>query len=178
MALMAGLLLPTLHGGAPAPTLLSDSPFLPPGFEPPGQPGQAAPEPEQPGAYEFRGVYELGGTYHYHVFNSREKQGQWLTEETAESKGFRIVGFDPESDSLALEVAGKRLDLQLVQTSNDPLPLKLARPATGQQAVEENTPTRLPRRRVVRPVRRRSTDSTQQPARRTVARPRPNPSNR
>jgi len=138
------------------PSILEKSPFLPPDFQPPGRPGQATPEKKGSGQLEFRGVYELGGIYHYNLYDAKEKKGYWVTEATAADKGFDIVEFDPEKYSLVLMVDGEPTDLSLVETSNQPMQIQGMKSTSP--AVKRGTPTTQPsqraRRRVIRPTSR------------------------
>lgn len=178
------LLLPVLAGTlagdvAKTPTLLGKSPFLPPGFTPPGQAAGKPPAPAvQTGQYEFRGVYELNEVYYFNLYNTRERKGKWLNDSgidhgEPEDADYRIVDFDPESDELVVQMEGQTLNLSLVEPSDKPMPVqtapapKVAQPK--QQAKPENT--RNTRRRVIRPVNRNRTTNTNRPVRRRVIRP-------
>jgi hypothetical protein len=158
-----------------APTLVSDSPFLPPGFQPPGNPSTPVTPPATSSQYEFRGVYQLGGVYHYNLYNVRERKASWVTKQDTGDTGLEILSFDPEENALALEAGGETLSLTLIATSNTTLPVQTA-PATP--AVNPATPATKPatttsvRRRVIRPTTRTgSSNSSTAPARRRIIRP-------
>lgn len=157
-----------------APTLVTKSPFLPPGFQPPGQPGQAAEPPPKQAAYEFRGVYQLGGTYYFNLYNKSEKKGSWIAGLDGGNETLDIVDFDPEGNELVIHVAGEELNLNLIETSDKPMPLANARAASkSSRTVKQATASKrrnAVRRRVIRPSsRNRNTPST--PGRRRVIRP-------
>lgn len=157
-----------------APTLVSKSPFLPPGFQPPGTPGKAAPPPATTSQFEFRGVYQLGGTYHYNLYNVRERKAFWVTKQDTGDTGLEILSFDPDENTLALEAGGESLSLTLIATSNTTLPVQTA-PATptvnpDTPAVTRPTPTPV-RRRVIRPTSRAGSTPTTSPSRRRIIRP-------
>ncbi|NDV62500.1 hypothetical protein G0Q06_08565 [Puniceicoccales bacterium CK1056] len=154
-------------------SLVSNSPFLPPGFQPPGTPGQPATPPATSNQYEFRGVYQLSGTYYYNLYDVRERKGSWVTKQDANEKDMRILSFDRESNELAIDVAGKTLSLALVETSDRTLPVQTAQATAQPAAKAATTPTtKQPvRRRVIRPTSRASRSSSPNTARRRVIRP-------
>lgn len=163
---------------ASSPTIVTNSPFLPPGFSPPGGAGAASDLPAAPGQYEFRGVYKLGGIYYFNLFNKRENKGSWVNENSTADDLPRIIRYDLEEDLLVVDVAGEQSSLSLIETSNRPMALVSSRPATPQTKpatpattsprATTNTPTR---RRVIRPVTR--TQAADAAARRPVNQPNP-----
>jgi hypothetical protein len=169
-----------LASAAGPPSLVTHSPFLPPGFQPPGQsaaPGQAQPPPQR-GTYEFRGVYQLDGAFYFHLYNLREQKGKWLTLDGSREDSVEILEFDPDNNELALRIDGESQNLSLIQTSDRSLPVQTAptparvtQPAPGTAPGAANIPVR---RRVIRPTTR--TGENPSPViRRPVVNP--NPSN-
>jgi hypothetical protein len=163
-------------GGESAPSIVSKSPFLPPGFQPPGggTAGTAA-QPPQARQYEFRGVYQLDGRYFFNLYNTREQKGSWVTKEDSGEDTPRIIEFDLENDMLVLDSSGKRISLNLVETSDKVLPLSVNRPTTpaakpATTPATRTTPQRTApaRRRVIRPANRSSTDSSPTSRRRVI----------
>lgn len=146
------------------PSLVTNSPFLPPGFQPPGTSGSATEAPPPSASqFEFRGVYQLGGTYYFNIYNLRERQGSWITENAVAEDDLRVVSFDPEENLLVLNVAGEQTRVSLIQTSDRSLPVQTAArtqvtPANNEQA---SPAQRQPvRRRVIRPSVRTSNNSS------------------
>jgi hypothetical protein len=160
------------------PTLITKSPFLPPGFEPPGRPGQAADPPPKQAAYEFRGVYQLGGMYYFNLYNKSEDKGSWIAGLDGGNESLEIVDFDPDGNELVINVAGERLNLDLIETSDRSIPIAGAKPATTTNRTVQRTTRTVNRdspvrRRVIRPASRGN--PTDAPGRRRVIRPRSNP---
>jgi hypothetical protein len=160
------------------PTLITKSPFLPPGFQPPGRPGQAVEPPPKQAAYEFRGVYELGGTYYFNLYNKSESKGSWIAGLDGGNESLEIVDFDPAGNELVISVDGEELNLSLIETSDKPMPVAGAKPAptstrTVQRATTTTSRSNPVRRRVIRPSTRGGNDNSS-PARRRVIRPNPN----
>ena len=160
------------------PTLVTKSPFLPPGFSPPGSVGSAETPPASVSQYQFRGVYQMEGQYYFNLYNTRDKKGSWVTEATSGGDTPQVVSFDLEGDVLVVESAGKQLSLTMVETSNRPMPLPTVRRtstptvAKATQPGGQATPTPT-RRRVIRPTTR---TKTQAPARRpTIPANKPTP---
>lgn len=155
------------------PTLLEKSPFLPPGFQPPGGAGAAAAPAAQAGQFEFRGVYQLGGEYFFNLYNTRERKGSWVSKNASGEETPKIIEFDLENDVLVVDSSGQRLSLNLVETSDNPMPLSANRPVTtpspttlpatpAATAEQRTTPAR---RRVIRPSTRPASTTTAAPRR-------------
>lgn len=161
-----------LTGAESTLSLVANSPFLPPGFQPPGTPGKPAAPAATSNQYEFRGVYQLGETYYYNIYNVRERKGSWITRQDAGEMDIDVLSFDRETNELAIDVAGETVSLALAETSDRTLPVNTA-PATTQPATTEAKPAvRQPvRRRVIRPTTRASRSSSSNTARRRVIRP-------
>jgi hypothetical protein len=145
---------------ATAPSILTHSPFLPPGFQPPGGAGTTTDAPASPSQYEFHGVYQLGGLYYFHLYNTRERKGSWTSKEASGGDQPRIVEFDKERDTLVIEVSGERVSLNLMETSDQPMamarvsrPPQAAKAAATEPGAEQPGP---PRRRIIRPTIRPS----------------------
>ncbi|MEX0325240.1 MAG: hypothetical protein AB3N33_04040 [Puniceicoccaceae bacterium] len=171
------LLLPAVLLAGPAfaneesggPTIITQSPFLPPDFNPPGSGAGDPSMPASASQYEFRGVYQMGGQYYFNLYNTRDKSGTWVTEKESGGDSPRIVRFDLDEDILVVEVSGERVNLELVETSDRPMPVANAprrapatRPAQAPTTrTTEARPTTTPvRRRVIRPSTRNPTSST------------------
>lgn len=161
-------------------SLISDSPFLPPGFEPPGSGSPiGGPPPITSSEYEFHGVYQLGGVYYYNLFNLRERKGSWVSERKP-LEDVRIISFDPADNLLVVNVGGEQSNLSLIQTSDRPMPVQTAPRARVTTANNKSTEAeaRQPvRRRVIRPSVRTSTNASAAAAarRRVINRSNSNP---
>jgi hypothetical protein len=168
------------NGSPEAPTIVTDSPFLPPGFEPPGQPGRAPDRPQAPGEYQFRGVYQLNNQYYFQLYNVREQSGQWITRDPAPDSPIQILEFNPGSNTLSLRVDDRILELALASTSDQPLPIRTASAKAEPAAREPASKTarrpevrRPARRRVIRPRSRTPETSSATAERRRVVRRNP-----
>jgi hypothetical protein len=161
-------------GESGPPTIVTKSPFLPPDFNPPGGAGAAgAAAPASASQYEFRGVYQMEGTYYFNLYNTRDRKGTWVTENAAGTDAPRIIRYDRQEDVLEVDVAGERVSLNMVETSNKPLPMantRPARPKPAQATTAANASQKQPsrpttvRRRVIRPTtRNQSTSSARRP---------------
>lgn len=143
-----------------APTIITDSPFLPPDFSPPGGAGGDPSIPASASIYEFHGFYQMGGQYYFNVYNTRDKKGTWVTESQSGGDMPKIVSFNLDEDVLVVELAGERVSLELVQTSDRTMPVASAprtspttRPATTTRSTSQGSTTPV-RRRVIRPTSR------------------------
>ena len=154
-------------------SLVSNSPFLPPGFQPPGNPGKPATPAATTSQYEFRGVYQLSGTYYYNLYNVRESKGSWISDQEADDLELRILSFDRETNELAVDLAGKTVNLALIETSDRTLPVQTAPAAVQPTTTTQTKPaTKQPtRRRVIRPTTRSGNSNSGNTARRRVIRP-------
>ena len=161
--------------GGTVPSILRNSPFLPPGFQPPGGSQVSTEIPVSSSQFEFHGVYQLGGQYYFNLYNKRENRGNWMSR-NEEINGFpRIVRYNPDEDLLTVEVAGEQVALQMIETTDKPMPLaagaapQRVTPPAASQGAPRPTP---PRRRVIRPTSR--TDSTSTARRPVIRRSTPN----
>jgi hypothetical protein len=167
-----------------APSIVENSPFLPPGFQPPGgTAGASASAPAQTGDFEFRGVYQLEGQYFFNLYNTRERKGSWVSKEASGDETPKILEFDLAKDLLVVDSSGQKVSLNLVQTSDNPLPLSVNRPPAtpaqpttlpAQPAATARQRTTPARRRVIRPTTRPSSGESATPRR--VIRPTSQPS--
>lgn len=169
------LLLPALaltQAQASSSSIVTKSPFLPPGFTPPGGRGSTAAAPASSGQFQFKGVYQLRGEYYFNLYNVREKKGSWLRKGENRDGQPRVINYQREADVLVVEAGGKQLSLDLIETSDRPIPLPnpapTARKVTPVKKPQTNTPgtSTTTRRRVIRPSTRTTRQAT--PTRRTT----------
>ena len=138
-----------------APSILDRSPFLPPGFEPPRSSTQRRTnQPQQRKNYEFRGVYQLAGEYHFLVSEARSRDGDWVSlRNTKPEVDFEIRDYDPQTQTLTLFANNKTEELTLASVEANPTPM----PVTGQPKVStqpKQGSDKKPVRRTIRPTRR------------------------
>jgi hypothetical protein len=169
------MMLPALalaQGNATSSSIVAKSPFLPPGFTPPGGQGSTAGAPATSGQFQFKGVYQLGGEYYFNLYNVREKKGSWLRRGEDKEGQPRVINYQREADVLVVESEGKQLSLDLIETSDKPIPLPnpapTARKVTPVKKPETTTSgtSTTTRRRVIRPSTRTTRQAT--PTRRTT----------
>ena len=101
MLSMAPLVVLSRESGSGAPSIVAKSPFLPPGFQPPGTGGSPAASTGPAPQFEFRGVYKLDGVYFFNLYNTRERRGSWVKKGAGISGFPRIVEYDEVEDLLA-----------------------------------------------------------------------------
>ena len=169
------MLLPLLAlpvAGSEHSSIVAKSPFLPPGFTPPGGGGSAAGAPATSGQFQFKGVYQLRGEYFFNLYNVQEKKGSWLRRGENKDGQPRIINYQQEEDVLVVESGGKQLSLEMIQTSDRPIPLpnpaptaRKVTPVKKPQTSTSDTSTTT-RRRVIRPSTRVTRPTT--PTRRTT----------
>lgn len=168
----------SIECGAAGPSIVENSPFLPPNFQPPGAgrtstAAQAAASAE----YEFRGVYMLEGEYHFNLFNKREQKGTWVGEDDLIDGAPRIVRYSREDNEVIIDLSGRQLTLGMISTSDKVLPVQTAKAPTVRQPSSTSSATtrttQAPvRRRVIRPSTRTTSSSTPSTIRRpTIQRP-------
>lgn len=157
------LLLPALaltQASANSSSIVAKSPFLPPGFTPPGGRGATAAAPASSGQLQFKGVYQLRGEYYFNLYDVREKKGSWLRKGEQKEGQPRIINYQRDSDVLVVESGGKQLSLDMIQTSDKPIPLPNPAPTARKITPVKKTPTTTSRtstntrRRVIRPSTR------------------------
>jgi hypothetical protein len=152
LSLCVGML-GTLTSGTAVPTLLQNSPFIPPDFSPP-QPNRTTRETRTtPNSFEFKGVYELGGQYRFLVKAAQASSGKWV-EAGKSYDDFEVRGYDPESRTLTLFHNDQAEELALAQLEANPTPM----PVSGQPAATAPAPSPGDgsARRVVQPPTRPS----------------------
>ncbi len=148
-------------------SVLTKSPFLPPGF------GREVRTPEVPSGpqqgplsreFEFRGVFQLGDTRQFSIFDRTNNKSRWVGVNEADER-YSVVAYNPADRSITMRAGGRQETLSLMQATDTPLPVGNAKateaPATstggtpaatvnpaGSQAAPR-TPV-VPRRRILR----------------------------
>lgn len=173
--------------GAQDSNLISNSPFLPPGW------GKKAPEPvKEPEVVaqgplsrelEFRGIFEMNGETKFSIFDKTEQKSQWVPLNGATSR-YSIIGFDKPSKSIKIKSGGRVEEIPLLKPNDKPMQVvgsttgTINSPrTTGQINRGRNTPNTtssrvnpnprvnrsgesIPRRRIIRRSTANSTTST------------------
>ena len=110
-----------------ASNLVDNSPFIPEGFN--ASSGEKKTQSKQQSVatrdLEFRGVYSLGGEYHFNIYNKKDQMGEWvrLNDPGAE---YRVLRFDEATTSVQLNLDGETEEIFLKERDNKPLPVQLA----------------------------------------------------
>lgn len=151
---------------AASPSLISDSPFLPPNFSAPST-AQPAPDsgirPDER-YLEFRGVYKLNRSLYFNIHDRRSRTSEWVGLNDSGAT-YKVVQFDETSNEIRILVEGDSTTLSLKEApppSGSPVrtPPPPARPATTERPQVVPSPAnndnardrRIPsRRRVIRP---------------------------
>ena len=143
-----------------APSILDRSPFLPPGFEPPRSSTQRRTKKPQPRKnYEFRGVYQLAGEYHFLVSEARSRDGDWVSlRNNKPDLDIEVRDYDPRTQKLTVFANNKVEELTLASVEANPTPM----PVTGQPKAESASSQKKdkPTRRTIRPTRRSSSSTS------------------
>lgn len=166
LPLLAALASFSIECGAAGPSIVENSPFLPPNFQPPGGGSSSTTaQAAASGEYEFRGVYMLQGQYHFNLYNKREQKGTWVAEDEIKEDAPRVVRYSQDDDEVIIDLGGRQLTLGMVSTSDKVLPVETAKAPVVRQPTSStsstNRTTQAPvRRRVIRPTTRTSTSST------------------
>ncbi|KAF0095180.1 MAG: Cbr-pqn-75 [Puniceicoccaceae bacterium 5H] len=125
------LMVAALLGGScslsAASNLVSNSPFLPQGFNPDSAPAPTVERPQVSSSQlEFQGVYQLNGEYHFLIFNKMDRSSNWVTLNDVEAP-FQVSHYNDRQNEI--EVNGQRLSLiKLPNATGSPVdPLAAAR---------------------------------------------------
>lgn len=147
-------------------SLVENSPFIPPDFNPPSAPVAVRPTTQQASQYTYRGVYQLGQTLFFNIFNASENKAQWIRGDATDNSEIRILDYDLAEDEIEIEISGQTLSLSLAKPSDQPIPVQTqtaqrpaavpAAPAAAPAGPANTTATeeRPVRRRVIRPTTR------------------------
>jgi hypothetical protein len=111
-----------------AETLESSNPFLPPGYGKIETAKKITPVVENgpiSREIEFRGIVQLDGVYQFSVYNKTEQKGYWLRENQSEN-GISIRSFDPENQSITINMNGRSERLTLMSESGAPMPVAVS----------------------------------------------------
>lgn len=137
-------------------SIVEHSPFLPPGFNPPGSAGAQEGTATTQSLYQFKGVYQLGGEYFFHIYDERSQQGSWMSRDSITEGYPRIIQFKEMEDVLVVEMDGEQIQLNMIRGSHKPIPLSNSRPSLRSvqmpgQSGPATTSQPVIRRRVIRP---------------------------
>lgn len=135
-------------------SIVAHSPFLPPDFNPPGSAGSQTEDLATPNQYQFKGVYQLGEDYFFHIYDERAQQGSWLSRDSIIEGYPRIIQFRESEDQLVVEVDGEQLQLTMIHGNSGPIPITGSRSSTRSVRPVNQSPTPQPvtRRNVIRPA--------------------------
>ncbi len=137
--------------GAEPPTLVSNSPFIPADFEAPeDRPTRTArsSRQQQSPQIELRGVYSLGGNFHFNIFDKRENKGSWVAMDDA-GAAFHVLDYDQRTDTVRLQFEGEELQVAMHRPEWKSMPIEVE-----EEEETEERERRPPRRRVVAPPSR------------------------
>lgn len=128
--------------GALESNLVSQSPFLPPGWgkqTAPVKPVEEAPVVQGPlgRELEFRGIFEMGGVTQFSVFDKTTQKGQWITLNGGTDR-FSIVRYNSDKDSIVIQAGGRSEELKLATADDKPIPI------VGQAPPNFSPPTPAP----------------------------------
>ncbi len=163
ISLVAGLLatVATFAGNTPT-SLVVKSPFLPPQFNPPGDAGEAAAVPASNSQFEFRGVYQMNGTFYFHIHDNASRKGQWLSEDMPHpgNLSLHIVAYQMDRDILVIETGNGQVELPMKLQEDASAAHELAVNETEVQASPRGPGAAAPiRRPVIRSQVRLATDT-------------------
>ena len=138
--------------------MISDSPFLPPGYnkqKPSNLPNRVT-QTNGPLSkdFEFRGIVQLNNVYQFSLFKKSENKAYWISENSSEN-GISIRDFDLDSMRITVSANGQSEQLTLMTASENPLPVAAS-------------PQTLPN--VIKPTQPIPTQSKSAPVRRTIPR--------
>ena len=137
-------------------SIVEHSPFLPPNFNPPGSAGSQEGTATTPSQYQFKGVYQLGEKYFFHIYDKRSQRGSWMSRDSINEGYPRIIQFKESDDLLVVEMDGEQIQLNMIRGSNKPISLSNSRPSMRsvqmpRQSAPTTTSPPVIRRRVIRP---------------------------
>lgn len=122
LLLVAGMVSPTLA------SIVSESPFLPPGH------GVVIAKPVTPAPagilareLELRGIIQIGDRFQFSIFNKKENLGYWISEDET-ANGIAVRDFDAGDLSVIVSKNGRTERLSLVSANEKPLPIKNSGP--------------------------------------------------
>lgn len=163
-------------GAGESYSLVGNSPFIPPDFNPPSATVAVRPTAQQASQYSYRGVYQLGQTLFFNIFDGSQNKAQWVRGDATDPSGIRVLEYDLASDEIEIEISGQTLSLALVKPSDQPIPIQspsVQRPPAAPAPAAVSAPSapaaaeeRPVRRRVIRPTPRPTPTAT--PERRPV----------
>ncbi|WOO43682.1 hypothetical protein [Rubellicoccus peritrichatus] len=124
--LLAALSTCTLFGAPGESNLITNSPFLPPGW------GKKEPVKEEPPPVvakgplsrelEFRGIFEMNGVTKFSVFDKAEQKGHWVPLNGGDSK-YTIVRYNEPKKSIMVKSAGRLEEIFLLAADDKPMPV-------------------------------------------------------
>ena len=122
--------------------LISESPFLPPGWSPAKPPvvqvqPQAAP-PVLARQLEFKGVVDLGNGQQFSLFDKKSGESYWLPLNEMRD-GFQVVRYEPNRASIYIRSGGRTEELRLATVDESPMQIASG---VSTSVTASSTPTR------------------------------------
>ena len=126
-----------------------ENPFLRPGSQsskpPPVSRSSPNPPPPRPmnSNLELRGFFELGGKWHFAIFDKVKNKGVWLKKGESFDEGkVQIESFNPDTEVVKMKGG---MTLSLKKSQHKILPVPSAQPVKKTDTVlKKNSPIRLP----------------------------------
>lgn len=134
-------------GNLRADSLTSRSPFVPAGFQPPGEMAAASAAAAPATSLEFRGYYKIADTY-YFLVSPRNQAGRWLAQGESE-EGFVVNQFDATGNRVLVQYNGQTQWVELAETAavTGSAPAQLASVNPGGQSALGQASAPVPARR-------------------------------
>lgn len=96
-------------------SIVERSPFVPSGFNPGSTSSQETKSAPNPQGLQFKGMYELNDSL-YFLVSERNQKGKWIEMGQADEE-IQVSRFDKEDNRLLVDVSGKEVWLDLVETA-------------------------------------------------------------
>jgi len=146
--------------------LKDKSPFLPPDHDQPVAAPKAVAQVNGPISreVEFRGFITINGKNRFSIYNKAEQRSLWIAEnQTVDS--ISLSNFNPDAMTVIIRKDGRSEQLQLISSSDAPIPVAVSQTAQTTSANKPTLPpglttnkpaasnTQVQRRRVILPKR-------------------------
>jgi hypothetical protein len=102
-------------------SVINDSPFIPPNWQPPQARPQMSQLPAVPYTLELHGYSQVGNNVMFSLYDVRNRTSFWVTQNDPQHPDIQIVAYDLPNSTVEINDRGRDVQLELQPPSTQPM---------------------------------------------------------